>query len=355
MPRRKRRFESLEDRRLLAAWASPSTPVGSAADVAPVSAGDANPAASTAAPSASGANGNTDGGSAAQTSSYDNYSEYAPAASSQADSSSNGYSYASPSSSYNVASSNDSTSASEYAASNEYTNNYNDSSKTSPTAHATNVSTPLTLTAPASTSGAADVQINSSSAGPFALLAPPAGQGPSAATSPPAARTASAALVAIEGESAVVSGEPVASPSSLSESELAPPIALASYEKALKPVEVSQPTGEEFVAQSERARPSVEFGSRGPIAELSGINLAAIERGIDEVFDRIERLGDDWAGEVGATRFAEWLVIAGGACAAFEYVRARFREVGPWQAVGGWPILREPRLRRRWFPPRSGR
>jgi hypothetical protein len=350
MPRPKRRFEALEDRRLLAAWGSPSTPASSAAEVGPISTANASPAGSTAASSAS----NASSSSATDTTAYDNYSDYAPAVSSPGGGSSNGYSYASPSSSYYNTSSNDKTNANEYAASNEYTSNYNDSSKTSPTSHATNLTTPVALTAPATTSGAADVQLNASSAGSFALLATPGGQGPSAATSPPAARTAFAPLVAIEGEPGVTWSEAVASPNSLTESELEPPVALASYEKGINPHNVRQPAAEELVAQAEYAHPPVEFGS-GPIAELSGINLAAIERGIDEVFDRIERLGDEWAGEVGATRFAEWLVIAGGACAAFEYVRARYREVGPWQAVGGWPIFREPRLRRRWFPPRSAR
>jgi hypothetical protein len=85
------------------------------------------------------------------------------------------------------------------------------------------------------------------------------------------------------------------------------------------------------------------------------VNFDAIERGVDEVFDRLERLGSELAEGVGATRFAEWLVIAGGACAAFEYARARYREGGLWQMAAGSSIPYEPRLRRRWFRPRSAR
>jgi hypothetical protein len=116
--------------------------------------------------------------------------------------------------------------------------------------------------------------------------------------------------------------------------------------------------GEELLAHDEATPTEIRAGS--PITGPTAINFAAIEQGIDNVFDRIERLGDDLVGRAGATRFAEWLVIAGGACAAFEYVRVRFREGTQWQAASHWsvpyePHPYEPRLRRRWFRGRGRR
>jgi hypothetical protein len=104
-----------------------------------------------------------------------------------------------------------------------------------------------------------------------------------------------------------------------------------------------------LLARAGHVAPVVEAGIGEPIGGSSSINFAAIEQGIDEVFQRLEWLGDGLAGRAGATRFAEWLVIAGGACAAFEYARIRFREAGPWQAASAWPVPCEPRLPRRWL------
>ena len=112
---------------------------------------------------------------------------------------------------------------------------------------------------------------------------------------------------------------------------------------------------EELLARAEEAAPAAELRTGSPIAGSAAINFAAIEEGIDDVFDRIERLGDDLVGRAGATRFAEWMVIAGGACAAFEYARIRFREGTQWQTASHWAVPYEPQLRRRWFRGRSRR
>jgi hypothetical protein len=144
------------------------------------------------------------------------------------------------------------------------------------------------------------------------------------------------------------------------EAELTAPVALAGSGADFNrpPHEASQI--EELLARADRVAPPAQVGTGQPIIGSSSINFAAIEQGIDEVFERIERLGDELAGQAGATRVAEWLVMAGGACAAFEYARIRLREGGPWQAVGSGPVAYEPRLGRRfrgrrWFGGRSAR
>jgi hypothetical protein len=133
------------------------------------------------------------------------------------------------------------------------------------------------------------------------------------------------------------------------------PVALATKASDFNGLTAPITTIEELAASVDRVSPTAEMQAREPITGSFGVNFASIERGIDEVFDRIERLGDELAEGGGATRFAEWLVIAGGACAAFEYARARYREGGLWQMGSGGPIPYEPKLRRHWFRPRSSR
>ncbi|HWB12357.1 MAG TPA: hypothetical protein VG826_24235 [Pirellulales bacterium] len=337
MPRRKRRFESLEDRRLLAALVGPMTPaqspVGNVAEFAPASAlASAASADKTFADSAGDADSQPDGDPS------NDSSEYASAASQGATPSSTGTTAAS---SYDYGSSSYNNSSYEYSSSS--TDPY--SSKTPSTPHTT--TQPPTASNPAlSGEEATGGLINVASTATSAFSLSTDGPGPSATNSPPAARSSPASIVS-EQDAGDVTGETQGPDPSVA-AELSAPVALASSPSDFDHL-TDRPQIEDLVGHADNLAPAAEIRNGAPIVGSSAVDVAAIEKGIDEVFDRIERLGDDLVGRAGATRLAEWVVIAGGACAAFEYVRIRVREAATWQTVGPWPVAPEPRLRRRWF------
>lgn len=75
-----------------------------------------------------------------------------------------------------------------------------------------------------------------------------------------------------------------------------------------------------------------------------------MERSVDELFDRLDRLGEELPSAATAWHVGECVALTAGAAAAFEYVRAQFREGGTWQGfIDGEREPWEPRLRRRWF------
>ncbi len=99
-----------------------------------------------------------------------------------------------------------------------------------------------------------------------------------------------------------------------------------------------------------------ESSAAGLIAGAVGADWSAFERGIDELLERIARAGEELPDASTAWHVGECVGLAAGAAAAFEYVRAQLREGGGWQIfadAGREPW--EPRLRRRWFRRRSER
>jgi hypothetical protein len=347
MPRRKRRFESLEDRRLLTALAGPMTPAQSpaadVAEVAPASTAMATTPVSTT-PGSTGAS--SDGADQVESQSdgdeSDGSAEYA---SSQPASPSSG----SPSSTGTTS-----------ASSNDYGSNYNNSSYDSPSSSGDSSSSKGRSTTPPTTalnlpsaSEEATGPTNVASVLSSTLSLPTLEPGPSVTTSSQAARSPSASTIS-EPDAAGTSGE-LQGNDSLIDADLSAPVALASSATDFHRLAERAGRAEELPAHAEQIAPAAQVRGGAPIAGSAAVDLAAIEKGIDEVFDRIERLGDDLVGGDGATRFAEWLVIAGGACAAFEYARIRLREAAPWQTAGPGAVPYEPRLRRRWFGRRRRR
>jgi hypothetical protein len=96
----------------------------------------------------------------------------------------------------------------------------------------------------------------------------------------------------------------------------------------------------------------------GLVSEAATADLSGVEQAVDRLCERMELWGEELLYSAGEWRFSESLVLAAGAAAAFEYVRAQFRESGsqfresrfgpfaestrePWQ----------PRLRRSAGPP----
>lgn len=327
MPKRKRRFEALEDRRLLAAWVGSSTPTTatntSSAETAPVNAASTTPSRSTSTSAADQSGSQSDG------STSDNYTEYGSAAS---NASSDAASY----------SSNYASSAYGNDPSNEYT--ATDSSKTPASSH-TPAQPTVTSSLQPVVSDPTSTLVKASSVDAPTFSTSALIPAPSAAVSPPVARS-SGDLVGMDEESAATPADALTA-NAAAEADVVAPIALASPAVEFNRISVAAATDGES-PRADQVAPVIDFGAGEPITGWSPINFNAIEKGVDDVFDRLERLGNELEG-VGATRFAEWLVIAGGACAAFEYARARYREGGPWQARIGWPIPCEPRLRRRWL------
>lgn len=88
----------------------------------------------------------------------------------------------------------------------------------------------------------------------------------------------------------------------------------------------------------------------GLIAGAVSGDWSKIERGVDELFERLERLGEELPSATTAWHVGECVALTAGAAAALEYVRAQFREGGTWQGfIDGEREPWEPRLRRRWF------
>lgn len=111
----------------------------------------------------------------------------------------------------------------------------------------------------------------------------------------------------------------------------------------------------EWLARAEPLLPVAEAAVRSLLIGSVGAQPSTLEDGIDAVFERFDGRGIGLTDHAKVSRIGQWLVLAGGACAAFEYARARYREYGGWQAASAWPVLYEPRLRRRWFAHRSTR
>jgi hypothetical protein len=341
MPPRKRRFEALEDRRLLTAIVGPALmspiPAALAAEAS------APPGAATPATTPSAAENSdvaeSDGDSS------ENYVEDAPAETASsagaaaATSSSDAAGYV-PSSSYYPSSSYDQGSYNDYATGSTY------SSKTPPVSHSS--LQPATVTPILQPSGAdsGKIQANASPSDSAPINLPSAGAVPSASSSPPVARSLNSDLARGGLDPVEALSAPIASGSIDMNAALWAPIAWeGDWARLTSRGNLDEPAGAvdgEMARAMDNHSPSLVIGS-------VGVNLAALEAGIDAVFDRLERLGDELTASPGAVRFSQWLVVATGACAAFEYAYARYREGGPWQTSGEWPILVAPRLRRRWF------
>lgn len=357
MSDRKRRFEFLEDRRLLALLVGPAPSAPSttptAAEVAPAvpaSTASSGASSSEASSSTSDASTSTPDGDAG-----DNPAEYAIVGPTQ------------PASLQSASPASDATGSSVAAsnsyASDSYTNNYNYSygsnsngydaaaaypsysAKTSSTSHSSNSSTGVTPTVQLAANDVSNVATKGSDA--LAISLAGSTSAPAVGGSPPAAGSTSPGVIGNESDDGTVTGGLTALPAQAADDPLIAPVALEDA-----PSDQGRPVlgtfdVEAWFSQAERAVPAAEFASR-IVVGAAALDTAMFEEGIDAIFAGIDRL----SGEVGkhstVSRLGEWLVLAGGACAAFEFARARYREEGPWQATS-WPVLCEPRLRRRWF------
>lgn len=349
MPHRRRRFESLEDRRLLAtlvALADPSP--AAAADQAPAMS-DLIPAST---PPATNGTSTASAASASSDASPDSYG-YASAPQSGYGSSSYGsnssYSYGD---SYDPAANYDNTPG-------DNTPTYNIPANSTTSTPSSSPSTPInSATAQSSNSQptivqGADAQPNPVAPSTVVVPASPAAAPPAATASPPVAGSPSTAKLADQGSAKLL--QPVALEEAGGDQALLPPVATTNAPSDWRRLSDVDELQETAIEQAAIEFVETQLNPREPIARSLAFN-SAMERGIDEVFDRLDRLGNELAAEVGSASLAHWLVISGGACAAFEYARARFREGGSWQfAQGGWPMPVEPRLQRRWFSRRSAR
>ncbi|HJT33210.1 MAG TPA: hypothetical protein VJ783_14295 [Pirellulales bacterium] len=341
MARRTRRFESLEERRLLAAVASSpdATALVGAADpsVSPASQPSSSASAADGASSDSTPGDSTPGDS--------NPGEYAAAATADPSSGASGYDtyteYSSP------------TAADHYTdpAATKYDPPANSSLATSPapTSSTTNQGVP---------SGLAQ------------LLQP-------VQASVPTAEGQAVVILPIGPAGTPASGAPVGpvrfDPHDLvaraelneSASEAAAPAAIAGDEQPLvAPVAWATSGAQRTIGQLDAddtdyaAPPIVEEPSLfdaspqivGLITGAVNGDWSKIERSVDELFDRLDRLGDELPSAATAWHVGECVALTAGAAAAFEYVRAQFREGGTWQGfIDGEREPWEPRLRRRWF------
>ena len=353
MPHRKRRFESLEDRRLLATLVAPGdlSPPAAAVDQAPVTT-DSAPASTSPATNGTTAAANSPT-SASSDASPDSYGGYASAPQSGYGSSYYGsnssYSYGDT---YEPAANYDNTPGDNTATYNTPANSTTPAPSSSPSTPG-NSATALSSNSQPTIAQAADAQ--PSPVAPSTVVVPtsPAAAPPAATASPPVAGSPSTAKLVDQGSAELL--QPVALEEAGGDQALLPPVATTNAPADWRRVSDVDELQETAIEQTALAFVEMQLNPREPIARSLALN-SAMERGIDEVFDRLDRLGNELAAEVGSASLAHWLVISGGACAAFEYARARFREGGSWQfAQGGWPMPVEPRLRRRWFSRRNAR
>lgn len=84
----------------------------------------------------------------------------------------------------------------------------------------------------------------------------------------------------------------------------------------------------------------------GLVSGTASADLPSIERAVDHLCERIERWGEDLFRDAGEWRLSESLVLAVGAAAALEYVRAQFRESGSGPFPQSTREPRQPRLRK---------
>lgn len=97
----------------------------------------------------------------------------------------------------------------------------------------------------------------------------------------------------------------------------------------------------------------------GLMSGAASADVPGIEQAVDRLCERMERWGEEMFREAGEWRLSEAVVLAAGAAAAFEYVRAQFRESGsgpfaentrePWQPRLRKPFGRPADSRRRFF------
>lgn len=350
MPLRKRRFEALEDRRLLTVGAPLVSSV-------PAAVSTDNPSPSSTADAAAPSTADNSGTAESDGDSSDNYDESSPTAaipSAAAQSSTSASDVGSAPSTYAPSTYYRSTTDGQDAY-NEYANGSYYSAKISPVLYAPTQPTTVTPVLQAAVPDPANAQVKASPADTFNFNLAAAGAGPSGAglgaaapTSPPVVRTPVSDLARGGLESTDALSDPIASGAIGTNAALAAPIALASTAGDWIPLP-SYAADEPVSADADKVASVVDNRTPALLIGPMGVNLAALEAGIDAVFDRLERLGEDFTSSPGAVRFSQWLVVATGACAAFEYARARYREGGPWQAPAPWPIPLEPRLRRRWL------
>ncbi|HVX15012.1 MAG TPA: hypothetical protein VHC22_27725 [Pirellulales bacterium] len=360
MPRRKRRFESLEERRLLAALVGAPSPVASSdatpAQIAPPSAAAVSasaPSANTAAASSSDRTEQVDSGPNGDAT--DDDAEYATpqsplSAGNQAASSVGGVAYPSPgdTNSYDASSGYNDYTSNEYA--NPY---YSDATKSPTSSHAgtqpTTANPNLLAVAALSenSSGGSQTSLGAQASLPGITGSGGASAGAVPVVSPPAVRSPSPIdqdLAPAVASSGAADGEEGVG----TQSDLAAPVVLAGAQSDWRWLTARAAAVEEFVAQARELAPTMASVAGEPLTGAAAAHFAVDQR-LDDVFDQLGRLGDRLIDGAGAIRFAQWLVVAGGACAAFEYARARYREGGTWQVTSFWPVPYEPRLPRRWF------
>lgn len=337
MARRTRRFESLEERRLLAA-VSTSPDVAALVAAPTTAAGTSAPAAGTAGAS----NGATPDSAPDATPGDANSGGYGPTATAAASSSAGEYG-----------------SYTDYAAS-AAADHYTSASSTEYYPRAT--STPAATTSTSTDSGslsaqAAAVQVlqsaqanATSNNAPSSTLVSGAAAGAPAAGSPGGpVRFDPQDLVARRELAEPSSGAAAIAVVAGDDAHLVAPVAWGMWGEQHLPV-ASEPEADAPSAVRERPVLSEPPRSAALIAGAVGVELAFLERGVDDLLERLEQLGDELPSASTALHVGECVVLTAGAAAAFEYVRAQFREGGSWQGfIDGGREPWEPRLRRRWF------
>lgn len=319
MSNRKKRFEMLEERRLLSVWGDGASSAAPAAVA---------PAFSTAF---------TGEYSGSATADDDSSAEYATAPPTAAGAASNATPPANPAAAYNRG----------------YTDSYSaDTAYTKPTSPATPTQ-PQTGQPPAVALNLPPLNLNldqNAAVNSFAVSPPLSADSPAATASPPIARSPALEAGPLDQQSSA----PVALPAAGGEQTLVSPV--AEGESAGR----WQQIGDRVLAALEAAEIAsgaplhlvAEPAARAVLIGDAGAPFAALEKSIDAVFERLDQLGGELTEHGQASRVGQWAVVATGACAAFEYARARYREGGGWQAATGGPDFYEPRLRRRWFATR---
>lgn len=108
--------------------------------------------------------------------------------------------------------------------------------------------------------------------------------------------------------------------------------------------------GEESAAWKDAVSAETELAApqfAGPLAGSIAANLELLEQGVDALFERLERWGAEWTSGAGPRRFGQALIVAAGAAAAWEYARARCREADSSRGPYDWRAPRELHLPRR--------
>ena len=183
------------------------------------------------------------------------------------------------------------------------------------------------------------------------------------------------ALVAAPASGAATAGAARWSPSDLVvRSEMQPPLAIAApstpaqlgaADELAAPIALIAPAGdglpqlpnEPATAWAFRFASDAATVAPSQLAELlagpAAANLALIEQGVDALFERLDRLGGELAEKIGPRQCAHALLVAAGAAAAWEYARAWYRENEARPTADGRGPS-ELRLRRRWSLRRRG-